>query len=71
MNANSSLKNSHLGIDLETYKKIPTKIIVAAGAFKARTIRAFVKGGYVDVLIIDQTLARELTHQIKSAIDAD
>ncbi len=62
----SSLKNSHLGIDLDTYKKIPTKIIVAAGAFKARTISAFVKGGYVDVLIIDQTLAEELARQIKA-----
>lgn len=56
----SSLKNSYVGIDLETYRQIPTKIIVASGAFKASTIRAHIKGGYVDVLIIGQELAREL-----------
>lgn len=56
----SSLKDENYGISLTTYKKIPTKIIVASGVFKAHAIRAFIRGKFVDVLVIDQDLAREL-----------
>lgn len=54
------LKQTTLGISLDTYKKIPTKIVVASGQFMANAIMAIVKGGLVDVLILDYDLATEV-----------
>lgn len=56
----TSLKDRTLSIDFESYKKIPTKIVVAADAKKAYTIRAILRGGLADVIIMDHNLAREL-----------
>lgn len=57
---NTSLKDRTLSIELDTYKKIPCKIIVASGSKKANSIMALLKGGLVDVLIIDYYLAQEV-----------
>ena len=56
----TSMKDRTLSIGFEEYKKIPTKIVVAADAKKAYTIRAILRGGLADVIIIDHLLAREL-----------
>lgn len=56
----TSMKGRTLSIGFDEYKKIPTKIVVAADAKKAYTIRAILRGGLADVIIIDHLLAREL-----------
>lgn len=56
----TSLKDRTLSIDFDEYKRIPTKIVVAADAKKAYTIRAILRGGLADVIIMDHNLAREL-----------
>ncbi|WP_373482582.1 sugar-binding transcriptional regulator [Acetobacterium sp.] len=57
---NTSMKNRTFSIELETYKKIPKKIIVASGSEKAPSIQALINGKLLDVLIIDQHLAKAL-----------
>lgn len=56
----TSLKDRTLSISLESYKKIPCKIIVASGSKKGLSVLALLKGGLVDVLIIDLHLAKAL-----------
>lgn len=56
----SRIKHRTLSIDLEQYKLIPCKIVVASGSEKAYAVRALLRGGLVDVLIIDQHLAKAL-----------
>lgn len=58
---NTSLRNRTLSIDLDTYKSIPCKIIAASGSFKADAVTSLLRGGLVDVLIIDFNMARELS----------
>ncbi len=50
-----------LAIGLETYRKIPRKLIAASGTHKAHTLKAALKGGLADVLIIDYALAKKLS----------
>ncbi|MEG1619572.1 MAG: sugar-binding domain-containing protein [Eubacterium sp.] len=59
----TSMKNRTLSIDLETYKKIPRKIIVASGPEKVYSVQALLNGKLLDVLIIDQNLANALVSQ--------
>lgn len=47
-------------IEFDTYRKIPTKIVVAAGEKKAQACIGAVRGGLVDVLIIDRPLAKKI-----------
>lgn len=54
------LKDRTLSINLDEYKKIPTKIVVAADEKKAHTIRAILRGKLADVIIIDYNLAKKL-----------
>ncbi|MEG0377965.1 MAG: sugar-binding domain-containing protein, partial [Eubacterium sp.] len=56
----TSMKDRTFSIDLETYKKIPRKVIVASGAEKVYSLQAVLNGGLADVLIIDQFLAKAL-----------
>ncbi len=56
------LKDRTLSIDLEVYKKIPCKIIAASGSFKAEAVTSLLRGGLVDVLIIDLNMARKLIY---------
>lgn len=56
----TSMKNRTLSIDLDTYKKIPRKIIVASGTEKSPSVKALLNGKLLDVLIIDQYLAKAL-----------
>lgn len=56
------LKERTLSIDLDVYRKIPCKIIAASGSFKAKAVTSLLRGGLVDVLIIDLNMARNLIH---------
>ncbi|MCI8326187.1 MAG: winged helix-turn-helix transcriptional regulator [Lachnospiraceae bacterium] len=56
----TSLRDRTLAISLETYKKIPCKIVVASGRKKALSVDTILKGGLVDVLVMDYHLAQEL-----------
>ena len=49
-----------VGIPLESYRRIPNKIIVAAGREKWRAVLALLRGKLADTLIVDQNLAREV-----------
>ncbi|WP_142828556.1 sugar-binding transcriptional regulator [Planococcus soli] len=51
-----------IGLDLEEFKKIPQVIGIVEGAHKVESIRAALKGGYLDVLVIDDVTADLLLH---------
>ncbi len=57
---NTSLKNRTIRISYEDFKNIPTKIIIVSGEYKKYSVKAAVKGGLADVLIIDYDLAKSL-----------
>lgn len=52
------VKERTLAIDIETYKKIPCKIVVVSGLQKAQALQAALRGGLIDVLIVDRKLAQ-------------
>lgn len=56
----TDLRERTFSIDLDTYRKIPVKILTAAGADKAVAMHTALKSGFCDVLIADQVLAEEL-----------
>lgn len=56
----TGLVDRMINIDFEKYKKIKTKITIASGKGKAYTILSALKGGLIDVLIIDYELGREI-----------
>jgi deoxyribonucleoside regulator len=60
----TSMKERTLSIDLATYIKIPHKIVVASGADKAHALKALKNGSLLDVLIVDQDLARAFLNLI-------
>ena len=53
-------KDRTLSIPLEEYRRIPHKILVASGVKKADTVRAALRGGLADVLILDHCLAEKI-----------
>lgn len=54
------LRERTLSIGLDVYRKIPCKIVAASGSFKAEAVTSLLRGGLVDVLIIDLNMARRL-----------
>ena len=56
----SELAAHPLAIDMETYRKIPHKLIVASGFEKAYTLQAALRGSLADVLVLDYALALTL-----------
>ncbi len=54
------IKERTLSISLDTYRRIPCKILAASGSGKAHSVLSLLKGNYVDVLIIDYHLAQKL-----------
>lgn len=46
-----------IGLDIEEYKRIPEVIGIVEGVHKAESIKAALKGGFLDVLVIDDTMA--------------
>ncbi|MGI6606613.1 MAG: sugar-binding transcriptional regulator [Peptococcia bacterium] len=57
---NTDLKERTIAIELDTFKKIKTKVTVASGKAKTEVIRAAIKGGLTDVLIVDYALGKSL-----------
>ena len=57
---NSSLAKRTLSIDLNVFRMIPCKILVASGPQKAYSVRSVLLSKLADVLIIDELLASEL-----------
>lgn len=55
-----SIHGRILSLDLEDLRKIKNVVVVASGAQKAEAVRAAFRGGFVQVLIIDDSLARAL-----------
>ena len=49
-----------ISMDAKTMKQIPRRIGVAGGAKKLAAIRAAVEGGWINVLITDSEIARQL-----------
>ena len=56
----TDLKERTISIDFETYKKIPQKIAIASGRYKAHTVYYALIAGLIDVLIVDSKLGTEL-----------
>ena len=56
----TDLRDRTLSIELDAYKKIPTKILAVSGVHKAAALKAALVGKMADVLIIDEKLAAEL-----------
>lgn len=56
----SSLKARTLSIDLDIFRIIPCKILVAAGTEKVYSVRSVLLSRLTDVLIVDEGLASEL-----------
>lgn len=56
----SSLVDRTVAISFEKYRRIPRKIIAASGTSKAECVSAMIRGRLVDILIIDEWLARDL-----------
>jgi len=55
----TDLKDRMISISFDQFKKIRTKIVVASGTEKSHTLLAALKGGLIDVLIIDHELGSE------------
>ncbi|MEY8001163.1 sugar-binding transcriptional regulator [Clostridium sp. Mt-5] len=56
----TDLKERTMSIDLETFKKIKTKITIASGKNKAVSVLSALRGGLIDVLIIDYVLGNSI-----------
>lgn len=56
----SSLRDRTLAVDLDVFRIIPCKILVAAGVEKDYSVRSVLLGRLTDVLIVDETLATAL-----------
>lgn len=57
---NTSLANRMITISMEQFKKIDCKISLVSGVAKANTVLSALRGGLVDVLILDYKLAQEI-----------
>lgn len=51
-----------IGLDLEEFKNIPEVVGIVEGAHKVESLRAALKGGYLNVLVIDDVTADLLLH---------
>ena len=54
---NTTLKERMISISMEQFKKIDRKISLVSGVSKANAVLSALKGGLVDVLILDSNLA--------------
>lgn len=63
----TDLKDRTLGINLEQFKNIETKITVAAGRHKTHAVLAGLKGKLIDVLITDYYLGKTILDTYKES----
>lgn len=55
-----------ISLDLEDFKKIPIRVGVAYGIEKKEAILGILRGGYINVLITDEKVAKYLTEENES-----
>ena len=61
-----------IGVDLETVRSIPEKILAAAGTHKVAIIRAAAKRGLVDTLITDDVTAELIVSEtVKETVPSE
>ena len=65
----TSLSDRMITISMEQFKKIDCKISLVSGISKATTVLSALKGGLIDVLILDYKLAQEIL-RLSEATDA-
>ena len=65
----TSLSDRMITISMEQFKKIDCKISLVSGISKAATVLSALKGGLIDVLILDYKLAQEIL-RLSEATDA-
>jgi deoxyribonucleoside regulator len=56
----TDLKERTIGIELDVFKNIKRKVTIASGDTKTNALRGALRGGLIDVLIIDQHLGKNL-----------
>ena len=56
----ADFNNRVAGISMDTYRNVTNKIVVTYGTGKTEILKACIKGGYANILIIDIDCAREL-----------
>ncbi|HHW44807.1 MAG TPA: winged helix-turn-helix transcriptional regulator [Desulfotomaculum sp.] len=56
----TDLRERTVGIGLDVFKNIKTKITIASGETKAYALKSALKGGLIDILIIDYNLGKRL-----------
>lgn len=56
----TSMRDRTLSIGFDQYRRIPRRLVAASGSEKARTIRAALRGQLVNLLVVDEELARQL-----------
>ena len=56
----TELKERTISISLEQFKRIPVKITLASGEGKAYAVMSALKGGLIDVLIVDSKLGETI-----------
>ena len=56
----TNMRERTLGISLKDYKEIPTRVMVSADRNKSYTVRALLRGGLANVVILDQSLASKV-----------
>jgi DNA-binding transcriptional regulator LsrR (DeoR family) len=54
------LNKSVMGIEPETFKKIPEVVCMAGGTEKERSLKAALKGRYINTLITDEETAKNI-----------
>lgn len=57
---NTQLVDRMITIDFDVFKKIKKKICLASGTQKANSVLSAIKGGLVDVLIVDSSLGKTI-----------
>lgn len=55
-----------ISITLEQLKKVPTVICLAGGKEKVDAIQGAINGGFVDILISDEVVVKELVHRFRA-----
>jgi DNA-binding transcriptional regulator LsrR (DeoR family) len=56
----TDLKERTIGIEMNVFKNIKRKVTIASGDTKTNALRGALRGGLIDVLIIDQHLGKSL-----------
>lgn len=56
----TDLKDRIIAIDLDTFRKITTKVTVASGIEKTEVVHAAIKGNLTNVIIVDYALGKSL-----------